>query len=261
MPESRSEGIKPDGKGEYRFEIDAYSPETIPLVRLSQYLADIARMMGESANVHLSRIEKGSTVPIIRVDREAEPKVRDRIHSVRINAGPLEAQRAFREINRRLVEDNANGRLIDASKTKVLQFPGRDAANQPEYGPVSQAGSFQGVPIKVGGEDDPVPVHLEDGNDKQIVQAPRRIAKLLAQHLFTSVVRVEGRGRWHRDRTGEWHMRDFYVQDFQVLSSDSLRDQVTKMRKLPGAWKRANDPLGELDRVRHGEGVNSDGSL
>src|SRR5215469_3602556 len=104
---------------EFRFQIDAYSPDTIPLARLSQYLGDLARMMGETANVHLARIDKGSTVPVIRVDWEAEPKVRERIRAVKFNEGPLEAQRAFREINKKLVEDNANGVLIDPGRTKI----------------------------------------------------------------------------------------------------------------------------------------------
>ena len=82
---------KPRKVCEYRFEIDAYTPETIPLSRLSQYLGDLARIMGESANVHLVRIEKGSTAPIIRVDWEAEPKVRERLRAVKFNEGPLEA--------------------------------------------------------------------------------------------------------------------------------------------------------------------------
>src|SRR6202034_2994476 len=59
---------------EYRFKIDAYSPHTIPLARLSQYLSDLARMMGETANVHLSRVDKGSTVHVICVDWEEAPK-------------------------------------------------------------------------------------------------------------------------------------------------------------------------------------------
>jgi len=129
---------------EYRFEIDAYTPETIPLMRLSQYLSDLARMMGETASVHLDRIEKGSTVPVIRIDWEAEPKVRDRLRAVRFNDGPLEAQKAYKEINRKLVQDNANGVLIDPSKSKVVRFLGRDAANQPEFGPIRQNAAFQG---------------------------------------------------------------------------------------------------------------------
>lgn len=109
---------KTKGAGEYRFQIDAYTPETIPLARLSQYLNDLARMMGESANVHLARIEKGSTVPVIRVDREAEPKVRERLRAVKFNEGPLEARKAYKEINRKLIQDNANAVLIDPDKRK-----------------------------------------------------------------------------------------------------------------------------------------------
>ena len=172
---------------EYRFEIDAFTPETIPLGRLSQYLADVAKMMGQETNVHLSRIAKGSTVPIIRVDWEAEPKVRERLSALKVNEGPAEARRAYKEINKRLIEDNANGVLLDPALTKVIRFPGRDGANQPQFGPITQPGVFQGTPIKLGGENDPVPVHLEDGDEKHIVSAPRRIAKELAAHLFTSV--------------------------------------------------------------------------
>ncbi len=72
---------------EYRFEIDAFTPDTIPMSRLSQYLADVVRMMGQEASVHLMRIENGSTVPIISVDWEAEPKVQDRLRAVKFNEG------------------------------------------------------------------------------------------------------------------------------------------------------------------------------
>jgi hypothetical protein len=238
---------------EYRFEIDAFSPETIPLSRLAQYLGDLARIMGENAGVHLARVEKGSTVPILRVDWEAEPKVRDRIRAVKFGEGPLEARRAYREINRRLVEDNANGVLIDPAKSKVIRFQGRDAANQPEFGPIRQSSVFQGIPIKVGGERDPVPLHLEDGEITHIVSASRRIAKRIADYLFVSVVRVEGKGRWLRDRMGEWEMLDFYVNDFEVLKEGDIRSNVSSLRKIPAAWKRADDPLAQLTAIRSGE--------
>ena len=237
---------------EYRFEIDAFTPATIPLERLSQYLADIARMMGESANVHLDRIDAGSTVPVIRVDWEAEPKVRDRLYAVRFNEGPLEARRAYREINRRLVEDNANGTLLDPSRSKVIRFPGRDAANQIEFGPLSETGTLQGIPIKLGGESDPVPIHLEDGEEKHIVYAPRRIAKQLAPHLFTSAVRVQGKGRWTRNSLGEWELSRFYVESFEVLKDGSLMQDLATLRAIPAEWKSLEDPLSELAAIKAG---------
>jgi hypothetical protein len=244
---------KPRNFLEYRFEIDAFNPETIPLSRLSQYLGDLARMMGESANVHLARVDRGSTVPVIRVDWEAEPKVRERLRAVRFNEGPLEARRAYREINRKLVEDNANGALIDPCKAKVIEFPGRDGANQPEFGPIRQDSVFQGIPIRVGGEHDPVPVHLEDGEVTHIVSAPRRIAKQIAQHLFTSVVRVEGKARWLRNRMGEWERLDFYVQSFEVLNEGDIRSDISGLKAIPADWKDREDPLADLAALRCGE--------
>jgi hypothetical protein len=244
---------KPQKPREYRFEIDTFTPETIPLSRLAQYLGDLARMMGESANVHLVRVDKGSTIPVIKVDWEAEPKVRDRLRAVKFNEGPLEAQRAYKEINRRLVEDNANGVLIDPSSTKVIRFPGRSGANQPEFGPITQPGVFQGIPIKVGGERDPVPVHLEDGDETHIVLAPRRIAKQIAPHLFTSILRVEGKGRWLRNKMGEWEMLGFTATGFEVLPDGDLRSNVDALRAIPAAWKDSDDPLADLMALRTAE--------
>jgi hypothetical protein len=244
---------RPKKPREYRFEIDAFTPETIPLSRLSQYLADVARMMGQETNVHLARIDKGSTVPVIWVDWEAEPKVRERLREVKFNGGPAEARRAYKEINKRLIEDNANGWLLDPSASKVIRFPGRDGANQPEFGPITQQGIFQGTPIKIGGENDPVPVHLEDGESKHIVLAPRRIAKEIAPYLFTSAIRVEGTGRWQRDRMGEWEMLVFHVNAFQVLKDGDLKTGIGTLRAIPGAWKQADDPLGDLMAIRTGE--------
>jgi hypothetical protein len=244
---------KPKNLREYRFEIDAFSPETIPLARLSQYLGDLARIMGEQASVHLVRIDKGSTVPVIRVDWEAEPKVRERIRAVKFNDGPAESRRAFKEINKRLVEDNAIGVLLDPGSSKVLKFPGRDAANQLEFGPIQQISVFEGVPIRIGGADDPVPVHLEDGDAKHIILAPRRLAKGIAEHLFTSVIRVEGKSRWLRNRLGDWEMQSFYAQDFEVLHEGDIRSNVETLRKIEGGWKTLDDPLGELQTIRMGE--------
>lgn len=237
---------------EYRFEIDVFTPDTIPLARLSQYLGDLARMMGQESSVHFVRVEKGSTIPVIRVDWEAGPKVHERLLSVKVNEGPAEARRAYKEINRKLVEDNANGVLVDSSAKKVIQFPGRDGANQPEFGPISQTGVFQGIPISVGGERDPVPVHLEDGEAKHIVWAPRRIAKQIAPYLFTSTIRVEGKGRWLRNSMGEWTMLNFTATGFEVLPEGDIKSGIEALRAIPAAWKDSDDPLGDLVALRTG---------
>ena len=237
---------------EYRFKIDAFTPHSIPLARLSQYLGDLARMMGESANVHLVRVESGSTIPVISVDYESAPKVQDRLRLVKFGEGPAESRNAYKQINKRLVDDNANGELIDPGAVKILQFPGRDGANQAVFGPITQNDVLQGVPILIGGKRDVVSIHLEDGETKHILEASRRIAKQIGPHLFTSVVRIEGKGKWIRNRMGEWEMQSFYAQDFEVLPAAELKQSVSRLQAISADWKSSADPLAELAALRTG---------
>jgi hypothetical protein len=237
---------------EYRFEIDAFTPVTIPMVRLAEYVSDLGKIFGNSSYVHLARVEEGSTVPVVLVDWEAEPKVRERLKAIRNHAASVEAQQAAKDLDRRLLQDNAKAVLLDPTGSKVLQFCGRENATKLEFGPISQPGMFQGIPIKVGGENDPVPVHLEDGEDKTIILAKRPLAKEMAQHLFTSVVRVDGMGRWIRHTDGEWEMLSFQASSFRVIEDTSIRENLTDLRQLSADWKKLDDPLAELEQIRRG---------
>jgi len=237
---------------EYRFEIDAFTPASIPMSRLAEYISDLAKMFGNNNSVHLLRIEGGSTVPVMMVEWEAEPKVRERIKAVKSHEAPEEAQQAARDIDRRLLEDNAAAVLRDPVGTKLFRFIGRESATRMEFGPISQPGVFQGVPIKVGGEHDPVPVHLEDGREKIIVLARRSLAKEIAQHLFTNVIRVEGTGRWIRRADGEWEMLSFQALSYRQVEEADIRKNIGDLRKVPGDWKRLDDPIAALEEIRHG---------
>ncbi len=238
---------------EYKFKIDAYTPDTIPMQRLAQYLADLSIVLGNRDRVHFNRIEAGSTTPVIRVEWEAEPKVRERVHKVKTKDAPDDVLKAEREINRMLAEDNAIGVLQDPIGGKVLQFPGRELLKKLVFGPISQSGVFQGVPIRVGGEGDPVPIHLEDGKNKYIVSARRTVAKEIAQFLFSAVVRVEGVGRWIRHADGEWEMLDFKVASHRLIHDGDIRANIADLREIPAEWKTLDDPLSVLNEIKQGE--------
>lgn len=240
---------------EYKFQIDAFTPDTIPMARLAEYLTDLANVLGEQQSVHLEKIVEGSTVPVLRVDWEAEPKIRDRIQAIKTDEAPEEAIRAARQINRRLAEDNARGFLIDPHGTKLVKFPGRELASSLKFGPINQEGEVQGVPIKIGGEHDPVPVHLEDGKSKVIVMARRSLAKEIAPYLFTAVVRVQGTGRWLRHPDGAWELLEFKASTFKLVEDGDLREDIERLRRIDAGWKHTanNDPLAELERIKHGE--------
>jgi len=245
--------VKDKRHREYRFQIDAFHPSTIPMVRLAEYLSDLATMLGSPNSVHLLKVEEGSTVPVVLIDFEAEPKVRDRIKAVKNREAPEDAQTAAKNIDRRLLQDNAKAEIVDPVGAKVFHFPGRENADRQEFGPINQPGSFQGIPIKVGGENDPVPLHLEDGREKHIVLVRRTLAKeIAAKYLFTTVLRVEGVGRWIRQRNGEWELLSFNAYSYTPIEEGTLTQDIEALRKLPGEWKKLDDPISELERIRHG---------
>lgn len=99
---------------EYRFIIDGLSPDRLPMARLAEYMADLARLLGEVESVHFSRIESGSMQTVQTVEPAARPFVRDRLKAVLSAEAPEDAAKAFKALNGRLAADNATGRMAQA---------------------------------------------------------------------------------------------------------------------------------------------------
>lgn len=98
------------------------------------------------------------------------------------------------------------------------------------------------MPILVGGQNDPVPVHLQNSDRLHNCLATRELAKGIGTHLFTTPLRVSGIGRWFRDREGAWTMKSFRIQEYEVLKSESLAD----------ATEGAPGPAGRSGRAAQG---------
>lgn len=238
---------------EYRLELDAYSPETMPMARLAEYMSDLATLLGERSEVHFVRLDAGSTVLVSAVEREAEPKVQKRLEAVRTSEAPQDVLDAYTRLDDRLLDDNATGSLVAEPGVRVLKFPGRQRAVQPKYGPFNEPGTIQGQVIMIGGKRGLVPVHLQDGRRTWVAAAPRDLARRLAQYIFGETIRAIGVGRWIRDGEGMWTQTQFTIRDFEVLNDEPLPDVIERLRAVRGEWTSLDDPLGELDRIRTGK--------
>ena len=236
--------------GEYRLKIDAYTPDTIPMARLAEYMAELSQMLGERDAVHFRRLEGGSTVLVHRIEREAIPKVRARVARVRTGDGPSDALRAFKTINKMLRDDDAVAVLQDKKvQGVIIRFPGRDEA-QEEFASVKQYGSIDGIVTWVGGSDETAHITLEtEGQQVSRIYTTRVIAKALGGKLFEPV-RLHGRGRWSRDSEGAWSLVDFKVESFESLDDAPLSVAVNQLREIPGDW--SDEAHGELRTIRSG---------
>ena len=236
---------------EYRFTISAYTPDTLPMSRLAAYMGDLARLLGHVERVHFARLEAGSACLVQRVDPEAAPEVEKRLLAVAENQAPEDAAKAFKALNQHLADDNATGSLREGRGAEVIRFPGCDETPPLSFGPFNQPGVLDGVLIRVGGQDETVPVHLQDGDTTHICNATREMAKQLAAHLYGRTLRVQGNGRWERYADGQWEMKRFNITEFDELDDAPLSEVVGRLRSVKGSgWKDIIEPSEELRQLR-----------
>ena len=238
----------------YTFRIDAYTPETIPMARLAEYMTVLAAMFGEKDSVHFKGLETGSTNLLSRVEREAAPKVRENINNASAGDGKPEAVKAYKQANDMLRKDNASA-MLKRSGSNVLDFPGRKAPRPPKLGPFNQSIEKDGVLVRVGGIDKSAHAMIEDGDGATwSFEVSRELAVKLAHHLFGKPIRVSGTGRFFRDEEGAWQHSILKATDFHPLNANSLADVVGRIRTLQmGAWNTDADPMELLRSLRDDE--------
>lgn len=214
----------------YTFKIGAYSPDTIPMARLAEYMLAMADVYGERASVHFKTLKKGSTILVSRVAHEAAPKVRENVNAAQWGEGSSQSVTAYKKVNGMLRADNATGELR-RGRARVLVFPGRDLVTPARLGPFNQATTKEGVLVRIGGKDSTAHAMLED-TEKNVwsFEVTRELAVQLAHHLFQKPIRLIGHGRVVRNEHGVWEYLALKATEFETLSTHSLIEEVSNLR-------------------------------
>ena len=189
------------------FRIDSFSPETLPMARLAEYLAQLAALYGSTELVHFKKVKKGSAILQVSVEEPAYPKVLQRLQSVKLNEADTELQKTYKNIDRLLRNDNAVGSISGIKGGKILDFPGRKLPS-PEVVTVTQPTTIDGVVIKIGGKDETIPVSLRDQEGK-IVNCQIRgeaSAKELSRYYLSAPISAHVSGKWIRYPNGHWEI-------------------------------------------------------
>jgi len=257
-PKAKRKSVRKPNWSEYRFVIDAYKPDTMPMARLAEYMAHLAEVLGEKSSVHFKSVEPGSTVLVSRVEREAVPKVNARAGAVRRGDAPRDALRAYRTINKMLRDDNGKAYLAKKDvKSKLVNFPGRDEKEE-QFTSITEHGSIDGIIVRIGGSDKSVHVIIEQqGEQLTGIWMNRTVGKQLAHKLFEPV-RLFGKGRWNRDAEGTWNLKDFKVDNFEALDDAPFSVALTDLRGVGIRFDESN--FEELDMIRHGPSRKQNGS-
>jgi hypothetical protein len=236
----------------YRLKITAYSPETIPMVRLGEYMQSLGALMGSEAFVHFKKLTPGSTVLNAEVEPQEVKRVNERLSLAGNQDAPQDIRKSYDNLEALLRKDAATGTLTSGSGKKLLKFLGIDAIQIERIGPIREKTTLEGTVVRVGGKDKTIHALLItiDGYEHKLSMTSRELAKQLASNLYGSV-RASGTGVWFRNETGDWELDELKLEEFETHADRSLLEAVAELRAVEGSgWKTLGDPLTVLQTLR-----------
>jgi hypothetical protein len=241
------------------FKIDAFQPDTLPMDKLAEYMADLAAMLGEKADVHFVSLEDGCVELVHDVAFTAYPKIQARTVDINLGVAPAEAMKAYRSLNRRLASDNTFATYADISGAGgiILEFPGARAPKPVEIRPVEQPGSLVGTIQGVGAKtinDARIPVYVDTGDVVHACAASRATAKELGPFILGEPRRFEGLATWQRDDDGAWELKRFVIKTHEPVEDAPLSEVIERLRNVPSGLTELRDPWGDLMSERRDEG-------
>lgn len=230
----------------YTFQIDAYTPATIPMARLAKYMWHCADMFGYDSAVHFKMLGVGSLQLVANIDDGFFSKVGNRLALIDAGEGDLRGAKAKAAIGRLLAEDGTSGFIYQGGNDsdKIISFPRTPQTRQEVIGPICEEYSIDGTLIKAGGAGQTASLQLQSGTKKIAgIRTNRDIARRIAKHLYKPV-RLFGRGEWIRNENGRWIMQKFQAEKFIVLQKVGLKETFNRLRAIEGSdWKKMDDPI------------------
>ncbi len=235
------------------FEIAGLSPRTVPVGRLARYLSLLSTALGDPKGLSLVAIGEGSLRAAFEAPDDAVSGIRARVAALDDGTAPKRPTKALRQLRTELSADGAGSATLRGAAGEPVLSLAPSTNGEREIGPIRDSGSVQGVPIRVGGRGEQVPVHLRNSGRVHHCEADQDLARGIAAHLFRTPLRVHGEGRWLRNGQGKWLMLSFRIRSFEELSDDPLGVVMARLRAIDAEWKKRPDPLGDLMRLRKGE--------
>lgn len=237
----------------YTLKIDAYTPETIPMERLAEYLLELSHLFGEKDSVHFNGLEAGSTKVQSRVQYEAAPKVRRALSAAQAGDPAHKATKSYKKMNEMLRKDRAGADLL-CNGAQVLSFTGGREPRPMQMGPFTQAIVKEGVLVRIGGKDETAHALIEDREGLiWSFAVSRALAQQLASCLFGDPIRLVGHGRCQRDSYGEWQYNDLKADEFERLDAACLIDVVEKIRRLYENLETPDNVIALMQSLRDDE--------
>lgn len=234
----------------FEFVVPGYTPETMPLDRLIEYLTQLTIILGNPSDLHLVDIQKSSTKPVLIMPHHAAVKAKHRARETWEGGGSIRQRQAYQRIRRMVSDDGGKPAVLTSRQATILEFPSVDLGADQEISSMRQATSVAGELIRVGGDSEFDQILLKEFSGEVIAGcfATKEVAKQLAKCLHEHV-RLHGIASWHRDRRGKWQVARMKILTFEPLENDSLTDALAEAQSAVSDWPEdLSDRLLEMRR-------------
>jgi hypothetical protein len=246
-----------DNDTEYKLWIEAFTPATIPMRRLAEYMVQFARLLANDASVNFKQLDGGSTTLSAAARYEADPKINARLQGVKRADAANDAIESFERLNEMLSEDNAIGKVYRRATSatvanEVLYLQGKEIPKQEKIGPFTEQATIKARLFRIGGRDETAHAQLLDSagrvwNGALSQDQATKMSKYGLYQWFS----VSGNARWTRAETGEWELVDFRISDFHPLADTSLEADIQSLREIKGSqWGKVEDPTAFIQELR-----------
>lgn len=221
----------------FEFTVPGYTPDTMPLDRLMEYLGQLAIILGQPSDLHLVAIERSSTRPVLMMRHDVAARARTRVSEVRQGGGSVRRREAFHTIRRMVSEDGGVPAVLRAREGELLEFPGVALGADQVVHSVRQQTSLEGTLVRVGGIGDNAQLLIQDLSGVVIAgcTASRALAREMGPHIYRPL-RVSGIATWHRTAAGNWEISRLHVQTFDPLEEDEHEDALTQLNAVSVVW-------------------------
>lgn len=234
----------------FKFTLPGYSPDTMPLNRLMEYLNHLSIVLGSPGDMHLVGIERGSTRPVLAMRHDIAHRARNNARAVAEGGGSQTRREAFNTIRRMVAEDGGETAILKAPKGAViLKFPSAPLGEDQVVNSLRQHTSIEGTLVRIGGIGDNAQLLIQEMDGTVIAgsAASRPLAQEMARLIYHPI-RVNGDATWHRTEEGQWKITRLLVQSYAPLDERELPEVVAELQAVKVKWPE--DSLEQLQAMR-----------
>ena len=237
----------------FSLRIKGFTPDTLPLSRMGEYVSALAELIGDDVQVSFERVTKGSAQLNVKINDDDADQAIGRIRLASSAEENSSSRKGYDRVQALLAGDKTSADFRQQKGAVILKFPG-EPKNVMRLATLKEAGEINGRIIKVGGRDDTIPVSLRTP-DGTIVNctASVEMARKLKQYLLEPIdVILLGEGKWKRTEKGSWETVDFRIIEVTEMNFDTLDSELEQVRSAGSGWDAIEDVTGELERLRYG---------